>query len=216
MLNGQSIKLRGGCVHHDNGPLGAKSIGRADERRVERLKANGYNAIRTSHNPPSRAFVAACDRLGVILMVEAFDTWQDGKNHDDYHLYFTDWWRRDLDTMVLRDRNSPSVLLWSIGNEIGMRTRAEGWALSKQLADRVRLLDPGAPGSIRAVTSAVPGAVQDAFYAPLDVAGYNYSPQLYTKDHDRVPARVMVATETFPAKTIDDWRYASTSRCSRH
>ena len=135
-------------------------------------------------------------------------TSQDGKNPEDYHLYFDAWWQRDLDTMVLRDRNSPSVLLWSIGNEIGMRTRPAGWARSKQLAERVRALDPGATGSARAVTSAVPGAVQDAFYAPLDVAGYNYARQLYDTDHERVPKRVMVATETFPSKAIDDWRAA--------
>jgi hypothetical protein len=99
-LNGVPMKLQGGCVHHDNGALGSKVIDRADERRVEALKANGYNAIRTSHNPVSQAFVAACDKLGVMLMEEAFDCWDTGKNTDDYNKYFWGWWRRDISAMV--------------------------------------------------------------------------------------------------------------------
>ena len=214
VLNGRSVKLRGGCVHHANGPLGSRAIPRAEERRVELLKAAGYNAIRTSHNPPSQAFVAACDRLGVILMVEAFDTWRDGKNPQDYHLYFDEWWRHDMATMVLRDRNAPSVLLWSIGNEIGMRTTAEGAELCAQLARFVRTLDPAVPGGTRAVTSAVPGIGTDAFFAPLDVAGYNYAiglrnASLYDRDHARVPSRVIVATETFPVNSVADWQAAA-------
>ena len=102
-------------MHHDNGPLGAATIDRAETRRVELLKANGYNAIRTSHNPVSPAFLAACDRLGMLVMDEAFDCWSRGKNSDDYHLDFDSWWRRDLAAMVLRDRNHPSVIMWSIG-----------------------------------------------------------------------------------------------------
>ena len=94
VLNGQPLKMLGGCVHHDNGPLGSKAIGRAEERRVELLKGNGYNTIRTSHNPVSRAFVEACNRLGVMLMEEAFDCWDTGKNLNDYHVFFDDWWQR--------------------------------------------------------------------------------------------------------------------------
>ena len=108
----------GGCVHHDNGPLGAAAIDRAEERKVELLKAQGFNAIRTSHNPPSPAFLDACDRLGMLVMDEAFDSWPQGKHADDYHGYFNEWWRRDLAAMVLRDRNHPAVIMWSIGNEI--------------------------------------------------------------------------------------------------
>ena len=211
VLNGMGVKLRGGCVHHDNGPLGSSAIPRADERRVALLKASGYNAIRTSHNPPSKAFVDACDRLGVILMVEAFDTWQQGKNPGDYHLYFDRWWQRDLATMVLRDRNAPSVLMWSIGNEIGMRHSPEGAALSRNLSAAVRRLDDGGGGSRRAVTSAYPGpgadAATDAFLAPLDVAGYNYAQWAYDRDHARVPSRVVVATETFPVRSVEMFQY---------
>ena len=134
-INGEQVKLKGGCVHHDNGILGAPAFDRAEERRVEILKANGFNAIRTSHNPPSAAFLDACDRLGMMVIDEAFDCWNLGKNVDDYHLYFEDWWERDLKSMLMRDRNHPSVIFWSIGNEIdgrrepirsGNRQRAPG------------------------------------------------------------------------------------------
>ena len=208
-VNGVPTKLRGGCVHHDNGPLGSRAIGRAEERRVELLKASGYNAIRTSHNPVSRAFVSACERLGVILMEEAFDTWSWGKNADDYHLYFDAWWERDMESMVLRDRNSPAILLWSIGNEIPMRHTPQGAALSQKLADKVRALDPAPAASTRAVTSAYPmpsaDAATDAFFAPLDVAGYNYAHASVGRDHARVPSRVFVATETFPAQSVENY-----------
>ena len=117
-INGEQVKLKGGCVHHDNGILGACAFDRAEERRIEILKANGFNAIRTSHNPPSPAFLDACDRLGMMVIDEAFDCWNLGKNVDDYHLYFEDWWERDLKSMLMRDRNHPSVIFWSIGNEI--------------------------------------------------------------------------------------------------
>ena len=113
-------------MHHDNGPLGAATIDRAEARRVELLKANGYNAIRTSHNPVSPAFLAACDRLGMLVMDEAFDCWSGGKNPQDYHLYFDEWWQRDMEAMVLRDRNHPSVIIWSIGNEIPVRETPSG------------------------------------------------------------------------------------------
>ena len=115
-INGESMKMYGGCVHHDNGPLGSRAIGRAEERRVELLKKNGYNAIRTSHNPVSRAFVQACNKHGVMLMEEAFDCWGKGKNVDDYHLYFEEWWQRDIQSMVLRDRNNPSIVMWSVSH----------------------------------------------------------------------------------------------------
>ena len=96
-LNGCTVKLRGGCLHHDLGPLGSALFDRAEERRIELLKASGYNAIRTSHNPPSTAFLDACDRLGMLVLDEAFDCWEKPKNPDDYGKYFKDWWQRDLD-----------------------------------------------------------------------------------------------------------------------
>ena len=150
LLNGKTIELRGGCVHHDNGPLGTATIDRAEERKVQLLKQFGYNAVRTSHNPPSQQFLDACDRLGIIVIDEAFDQWQRPKNPQDYNLYFDTCWKKDIDAMVLRDRNHPSVIFWSIGNEINERADAPGLVIAKKLRDEVKSLD-----STRPVTEAI-------------------------------------------------------------
>jgi len=211
LINGKSVKLRGGCVHMDNGPLGSVCIPRAEERRLEILKANGYNAIRTSHNPPSRSFLDACDRLGMLVIDEAFDGWEEPKNPEDYHLYFRDWWQRDLESMILRDRNHPSVVLWSIGNEMKERAEPRGVEIGKQLAALVHKLDP-----TRKVTAAICEPydhpkqtwedMQPAF-TYLDVAGYNYRLDKYQSDHAKYPDRVMVGTESYPNATFQNWNF---------
>src|SRR5581483_4030791 len=152
LLNGKSIKLIGGSVHHDNGPLGAAAFDRAEERRVELLKGAGYNAVRTAHNIPSPAFLDACDRLGILVLDEPFDTWKAHKVKFDYAGDFDEWWKHDISAMVLRDRNHPSVVIWGIGNEIPGLTVERGRELGKMLADQVRSLD-----STRPVTLAFPG-----------------------------------------------------------
>eukprot|EP01043_Picozoa_sp_COSAG02_P015342 COSAG02_NODE_652_length_18867_cov_30.656756_7_plen_170_part_00 len=161
----------------DKIPIKVDLLPDQEERRVELLKANGYNAIRTSHNPVSRAFVEACNKLGVMLMEEAFDCWAEGKNVDDYNRHFSEWWQRDVESMVLRDRNAPSIIMWSIGNEIPMRKTPAGITLSRAISDYIRSLDPSVIGTKRAVTSAYPGVGEDKetddYLAPLDVAGYN-------------------------------------------
>jgi len=202
LLNGKVVKLKGGCVHHDNGALGSATIGRAEERRVELLKAAGYNAIRTSHNPPSAAFLDACDRLGMLVMDESFDCWQDGKNPEDYGKYFNEWWKADIDSMVLRDRNHPCVFMWSIGNEIPERYEERGAKSARMLADRIRELDPTRP-----VTSAFNGVNDraDPYLAALEVAGYNYNPDKYVPDRARHPKRLMVMTESFGVQSFDYW-----------
>jgi beta-galactosidase len=207
-LNGQMLKLKGGCMHHDNGPLGAAAIDRAEERRVELLKANGFNAIRTSHNPPSPAFLDACDRLGILVIDEAFDCWQEGKNGQDYHLYFKDWAERDITSMVRRDRNHPSIVIWSIGNEIPEQFRAE--ATAKMLRELVLSHD-----ATRPITQAVCSdwgnvsrnwvQLSDVAFNHLDIGGYNYLPDKYESDHARNPKRVMMATESFPKDLFDYW-----------
>ena len=211
-INGEQVKLKGGCVHHDNGILGASSFDRAEERRVEILKANGFNAIRTSHNPPSLAFLEACDRLGMMVIDEAFDCWNLGKNVDDYHLYFDNWWERDLKSMLLRDRNHPSVIFWSIGNEIDGRREPKGVAIAKELRDTVKSIDLSRP-----VIMAVPGPydhnlpewqANDPAFLHLDVGGYNYQWQQYEIDHKRFPNRIMMGTESFPIEAYDSWRCA--------
>jgi beta-galactosidase len=208
-LNGKTVKLKGGCFHNDNGPLGSKAYDRAEERKVEILKASGYNAIRCSHNPPSPAFLAACDRLGMLVIDEAFDCWKYGKNAYDYHLYFNDWWKRDIESMVIRDRDHPSVIMWSIGNEIPERATPEGVDEAKMLEVYVKNMD-----GTRAITSAVnyTNADRDPYFNTLDVSGYNYAvfdygkeQSLYAADHKRIPARVMMGTESFPMEQFGSW-----------
>lgn len=208
-LNGQPLKLKGGCFHHDNGPLGSRAYDRAEVRKVQLLKASGFNAIRCSHNPPSPAFLNACDSLGMLVMEEAFDMWRYGKNPFDYHLYFNDWWQKDIESMVTRDRNHPSIIMWSIGNEIPERGTPEGVKTAQMLADYVKELD-----TTRAVTSAVNGLNpdKDPYFAVLDVAGYNYAAggdhmkkNIYEEDHNRVPSRIMVGTESYPLEAFSSW-----------
>ncbi|PRX99763.1 glycoside hydrolase family 2 TIM barrel-domain containing protein [Allonocardiopsis opalescens] len=167
-INGEAVDLRGACVHHDNGVLGAAAIARADERRVELLKRAGFNAVRSAHNPMSRAMLDACDRLGVLVMDEAFDMWTQSKSDFDYALDFTDWWERDIDAMVRKDRNHPSVFAYSIGNEIPEVGGPHGAIWARRLAERVRSLD-----GTRYVTSGVNAllAVMAELRADLERAG---------------------------------------------
>jgi beta-galactosidase len=162
-VNGQSVKLQGGCVHHDNGLLGAAAFPDADERRILLLKARGFNAIRSSHNPCSLAFRHACDRHGMLLIEEAFDSWHVHKRPDDYSTYFRDRWQADLAALVLSARNSPSVIMWSIGNEIPERLSDAGLEYSWRLANEVHRLDPTRP-----VTAAI-----HAFPGPSGACGRN-------------------------------------------
>lgn len=140
-VNGEIVKLRGACVHHDNGVLGAATFARAEERRVELLKDAGFNAIRMSHNPMSKAMLNACDRLGMLVVDEAFDMWTSGKNEFDYSLNFPEWWERDIEAMVAKDFNHPSVIMYSIGNEIPETGSPSGAAWGRELAEKVRSLD---------------------------------------------------------------------------
>jgi beta-galactosidase len=153
-INGETVKLRGACVHHDNGVLGAATFPRAEERRVQILKDAGFNAIRMSHHPMSKAMLDACDRLGMLVMDEAFDMWTSAKSDFDYSLDFPQWWERDIEAMVAKDVNHPSVVLYSIGNEIPETGSPAGAAWGRRLAEKVRSLD-----GTRYVTNAVNGMV---------------------------------------------------------
>jgi beta-galactosidase len=204
-LNGKSIKLNGGCVHHDNGCLGAAAYDRAEEHRVELLKAGGFNAVRTSHNPPSTAFLNACDRLGLMVIDESFDGWRTAKNPFDYSTVLNDWWQRDLESMVLRDRNHPSIIMWSIGNEIYERTDPSALETTKMFAGYIHQLD-----STRPVTSAMTTwnqgwEVFDPMMAAHDVCGYNYQLYRAPADHIRVPSRIILQTESYPKEAFKNW-----------
>lgn len=147
-INGMTVKLKGGCLHHDNGVLGAVSLYDSEARRIKMLKEMGFNAIRTTHNPPSAAFMEACDRLGMYVFDEAFDCWGIGKQPGDYSMFFDTDWEKDLTAFIKRDRNHPSVVIWSTGNEITERAGLNnGYTLATKLADCVHRLDQSRPVS---------------------------------------------------------------------
>lgn len=212
-LNGKSIKLIGGCFHHDHGPLGAASIDRAEERKIEIFKKAGYNAIRCSHNPPSPYLLYVCDSLGILVINEIFDNWEKEKvSPQDYSASFKEWWKKDLELMVLRDRNHPSVIMWSIGNEIKEALDTAGLRIARNLTGEIRRLD-----STRLVTEGFNdfGARRGQtsrwdeshpHMELLDVVGYNYMYEKYESDHEKYPDRVMVATEFMPLYSLENWR----------
>lgn len=205
LLNGLPLKLNGGCLHHDNGPLGAAAYRDAEWRKARLMKEAGFNAARCSHNPPSEAFLDACDHLGLLVIDESFDGWRSSKTPHDYSTLFDKWWTKDIESMVLRDRNHPSVFCWSIGNEIIERKTPEAVLTAYALAGYVHKLDPTRP-----VTSALAAWDSDwEIYDPLaaahDIVGYNYMMHKGPSDHERVPERVMMQTESYPRDAFANW-----------
>ena len=176
-LNGKHVTIKGVCEHHNQGSLGAAVHKRAIERQLEILKTMGCNAIRTSHNPPDPALLDLCDRMGFLVMDESFDEWKQSKTMFGYGRFFDEWSERDLTDMIHRDRNHPSIILWSIGNEIPEQENANAYEMSKRLVDICHKED-----STRPVTSAcnlAEAADKNGFSKPLDVFGINYQLPLY-------------------------------------
>ena len=205
-LNGESILLNGGCVHHDHGILGACAFDAAEARKVKLLKEAGFNAVRTAHNLPSEAFLHECDRQGLLVIDEALDGWREKKNDRDYHLLFDEWWQRDIEAMVCRDRNHPSIFCWSTGNEVIERKKLEVVTTAHKLTALCHRLDPTRP-----VTSALASWDNDwEIYDPLaaehDITGYNYMIHKSESDHERVPDRVMMQTESYPNDAWKNYR----------
>jgi len=196
-LNGQHVPLNGVCDHADLGSLGTALNLRALERQIELLREMGCNAIRTSHNPPAPELLDLCDRLGMLVMDESFDCWLSGKRPNDYHLLFADWHEKDLRALVRRDRNHPSVILWSIGNEIGEQRQPEGWKLAQHLAGIVREEDRTRP--VTAAYNEVESGY-NGMQTAVDVFGYNYKPDEYAKVHRQNPLLPIFGSET--ASTI--------------
>jgi len=192
-LNGEHVMIQGVCDHHDLGALGTALNLRALQRQIELLQEMGCNAIRTSHNPPSPELLELCDRLGMLVMDEPFDCWQTGKKPGDYGTLFDDWHEKDLRAMVRRDRNHPSVILWSIGNEVREQGHPEGWKLAAHLADIVRSEDRTRPttAGFNNISSGYNG-----FQTAIDVLGYNYKPGEYARFHERNPQIPLIGSET--------------------
>jgi beta-galactosidase len=201
-LNGQRIKINGVCLHHNGGCLGAAVPERVWERRLELLKAMGCNGIRTSHYPPAPELLDLCDRMGFLVMEEAFDEWEEGKEAYGYHDIFAEWAAADLQGMLHRDRNHPCVVLWSVGNEIPEQSRPEGVTILKQLVDVVHREDPTRPVTAACDNIAAPLPTTEPFIALLDVVGYNYvdrwderAERYYGVDRQRDPQRRMIGSE---------------------
>lgn len=203
-LNGRKINLNGGCLHHDNGILGAAAFDRAEARKAEMMKKAGFNAARTSHNLPSEAFLEACDRVGLLVIDEAFDGWREAKNKYDYSTLIDKYWQQDVEGMVLRDLNHPSIMAWSIGNEVIERKKLEVVTTAHKLASKIREYDN------RPITSALASwdkdwEIYDPLAAELDITGYNYMIHKHESDHQRVPNRVMWQTESYPKDAFQNW-----------
>ncbi len=193
-LNGKPLKILGVCDHHDLGSLGAAVNYRALERQLQMLKEMGCNGIRTSHNPPTPELLELADKLGFIVMDEAFDSWEWGKVKYDYHLFFKEWHKRDLEDQILRDRNHPSVFIWSVGNEIPQQGDTSALRIAPELAAIVHSLDKTRP--ITTANDRPDTSNKIIKSGAIDLVGYNYHEFNYAGFHDRYPGRKFIATET--------------------
>ncbi|MBC7947377.1 MAG: DUF4982 domain-containing protein [Chitinophagaceae bacterium] len=197
-LNDESLKIQGVCLHHDFGALGSAFNIAAAKRQLRILKEMGCNAIRFSHNPPAEEMLDLCDQMGFLVVDESFDMWQKRKNKFDYHLEFKEWHKRDLEDMVRRDRNHPSIFMWSIGNEIREQFDSTGINLTRELADIVRNLD-----NTRPVTSALTEMDTTKNFIwlsnALDIPGWNYRHQIYADYRKNYPGKKFIALETASA-----------------
>ena len=193
LLNGQRVPLNGVCMHHDLGALGSAINERALERQLELLREMGTNAIRTSHNPPAPELLDLADRMGFVVLDEAFDMWHEKKTPNDYHTSFDEWHEKDLRAQIRRDRNHPSVIAWSTGNEIPEQGKPEGWKLAAHLAEIARGEDRTRP-----VTSAYnhTDSGYNGFQNVVDIFGYNYKPGEYGKMHASAPYLPIYGSET--------------------
>lgn len=197
LLNGRYMKLQGVCDHHDLGALGTAVNTRATERQLEILKGAGVNAMRTSHNPPSPELLDLCDRMGILVMDESFDMWRiskTGPNGNGYSKYFDQWSERDTRDMARRDRNHPSIIMWSIGNEIPEQGRPEGAAMAKRLTGFFHEEDPTRP-----TTSAFnnwQGAIKNKLADEVDLPGFNYQPMRYEQIMNEHPKWIIFGSET--------------------
>jgi beta-galactosidase len=199
-LNGSHLKISGVCNHHDLGCLGAAISYRALQRQLEIMKTMGVNGIRTSHNPPAPELLDLCDRMGFIVMDEAFDMWKKGKTQFDYSLNWDEWHQRDIQDMILRDRNHPSVFIWSIGNEVSEqwdKKDSSGTVIAKELASLVRTVDPTRP--ITANCNDVDPLNPAIRSGALDLIGYSYSWNIYKDFPKTYSGKKFIGSETTSA-----------------
>lgn len=207
LLNGQPTLINGACVHHDNGVIGAMAFDAAEIRKVRLMKEAGFNLIRTSHNPQTRAMLDACDSLGMMVIDEAYDGWYTEKTKYDYHLAIDSCYQEDLKAMVLRDRNHPCIISYSIGNEVIERKEIKVIQTAQKFKKVITSLD-----NTRPVTEALCSwdhdwEIFDPHAAVLDIVGYNYMMHKAESDHERCPERVMWQTESYPRDAFANWKH---------
>ena len=206
LLNGKPLLINGACLHHDDGVLGAMAFDAAEIRKVKLMKEAGFNLIRTAHNPTTRAFLDACDSLGMLVIGEAFDGWRTAKNPYDYSTLIDSCYREDIHAMVQRDRNHPSIICWSIGNEVIERKDIRVVTTARKLKQAIMEMD-----NTRPVTEALCAwdddwEIYDPHFEVLGIGGYNYMIHKHASDHQRDPKRVMWQTESYPRDAFKNWQ----------
>ena len=206
VLNGKPILINGACVHHDDGVLGAMAFDAAEIRKVRQMKEAGFNLIRTSHNPTTRAFLDACDSLGMLVIGEAFDGWRQEKTPYDYSTLIDSCYREDIYAMVKRDRLHPSVIAWSIGNEVMERKDIRVVTTARKLKQAILDMDNTRPVTEALCSWDSDWEIYDPHAEVLDVVGYNYMIHKHASDHKRDPKRVMWQTESFPRDAFKNWK----------
>jgi beta-galactosidase len=205
-LNGKNLKIKGVCIHHDGGAVGSAVPLRVWERRLELLKEVGANAIRTSHNPPAPEFLDLCDKMGFLVMDETFDTWNARKSSADngYNLYFNDWWKKDTHDQVVRDRNHPSIILYSVGNEIHDNLNDEsGFKKYLMQQDLVHSLDTTRNVTMALFRPGISKVYENGLADKMDVVGQNYRENELVASHESKPARKVIGTEN--GHTLSAW-----------
>ena len=217
-LNGVTRKIKGVCLHHDLGPLGAAVNKAALIRQIKTMKDMGCDAIRTSHNMPSQMQMDICDSLGMMVMAESFDMWLYPKCKNGYARFFKDWWKKDIENLILANRNHPSIIMWSIGNEIPEQGSAQGKEISENLQNACHSLDPTRP-----VTQGLDHAeasIKSGVATTMDVPGFNYRVHKYQNSIGQLPQGFLLGSETastvssrgvykFPVEVTDNSQYAS-------
>jgi len=217
-LNGVTRKIKGVCLHHDLGPLGAAVNKSALIRQIKTLKEMGCDAIRTSHNMPSQMQMDLCDSLGMMVMAESFDMWIYPKCKNGYARFFETWWQKDIENLVLANRNHPSIVMWSIGNEIPEQNSVKGRELSESLQALCHSLDPTRP--VTQGMDRADEALKSGFAQVMDVPGFNYRVHKYQKNIEQLPQGFLLGSETastvssrgvykFPVEVTDNSQYAS-------
>ena len=205
VLNGKPLLINGACVHHDDGVLGAMAFDAAEIRKVRQMKEAGFNLIRTSHNPTTRAFLDACDSLGMLVIGEAFDGWRTAKKPYDYSTLIDSCYREDIRAMVERDRNHPSIICWSIGNEVIERKDIRVIHTAKMLKQAILDYDQTRPVTEALCAWDSDWEIYDPHFDVLDIGGYNYMIFKHASDHQRNPKRVMWQTESYPRDAFKNW-----------